>query len=122
MPLATRRAATPGTARAFCISSMSGPWSVPSSLQIVGCTHDSRRHFASTSGFVQRIWYMFAVGPPMSLTVPLNFGSAASASTSLSTDSCERDWMMRPWWAVIEQNVQPPKQPRMIVTESLIIS
>ena len=30
--------------------------------------------------------------------------------------------MMRPWWAVIEQNVQPPKQPRMIVTESLIIS
>ena len=31
-------------------------------------------------------------------------------------------WMMRPWWAVIEQNVQPPKQPRMIVTESLIIS
>src|SRR5206468_9483925 len=33
-----------------------------------------------------------------------------------------RLWMMRPWWAVIEQNVQPPKQPRMIVTESLIIS
>ncbi len=30
--------------------------------------------------------------------------------------------MMRPWCAVIEQNVQPPKQPRMIVTESLIIS
>ncbi len=26
------------------------------------------------------------------------------------------------WWAVIEQNVQPPKQPRMIVTEFLIIS
>ena len=37
-------------------------------------------------------------------------------------DSCDRDWMIRPWWAVIEQNVQPPKQPRMIVTESLIIS
>ncbi len=30
--------------------------------------------------------------------------------------------MIRPWWAVIEQKVQPPKQPRMIVTESLIIS
>jgi hypothetical protein len=29
--------------------------------------------------------------------------------------------MMRPWCAVIEQKVQPPKQPRMIVTESLII-
>ena len=29
--------------------------------------------------------------------------------------------MMRPWCVVIEQNVQPPKQPRMIVTESRII-
>ena len=38
------------------------------------------------------------------------------------TDSCERDWMIRPWCAVIEQNVQPPKQPRMIVTESLTTS
>jgi hypothetical protein len=32
------------------------------------------------------------------------------------TDSCERLWMIRPSWAVIEQNVQPPKQPRMICT------
>ena len=30
--------------------------------------------------------------------------------------------MIRPWCAVIEQNVQPPKQPRMIVTESFTIS
>ncbi len=30
--------------------------------------------------------------------------------------------MIRPWWAVIEQKVQPPKQPRMIVTESLTVS
>ena len=30
--------------------------------------------------------------------------------------------MIRPWCVVIEQKVQPPKQPRMIVTESLIIS
>src|SRR5256714_8095822 len=89
---------------------------------VVGWTHDSRLHFASTSGRVQRIWYMFAVGPPTSLMTPWNSGSAAILRTSLSTDSCERDWMMRPWWAVIEQNVQPPKQPRMIVTESLIIS
>ncbi len=95
---------------------------MPSSLQIVGWTHDSRLHFASTSGRVQRIWYMLAVGPPMSLMTPENSGSAAILRTSFSTDSCERDWMMRPWWAVIEQKVQPPKQPRMIVTESLIIS
>ena len=67
----------PGTSRASFISSTSGPWSVPSSLQIVGWTHDGRLHLASTSGRVQCIWYMFAVGPPMSLIVPLNFGSAA---------------------------------------------
>ena len=28
--------------------------------------------------------------------------------------------MIRPSWAVIEQNVQPPKHPRMIWIESLI--
>src|SRR5258708_2224424 len=84
--------------------------------------HDNRLHFASTSGRVQRIRYMFAVAPPMSLTTPLNSGSAAILRTSLTIDVSDRDWIMRPWWAVIEQNVQPPKQPRMIVTESLIIS
>ena len=30
--------------------------------------------------------------------------------------------MILPWCVVIEQKVQPPKHPRMIVTESLIIS
>ena len=30
--------------------------------------------------------------------------------------------MMRPSCSVIEQKLQPPKQPRMIVTENLIIS
>ena len=30
--------------------------------------------------------------------------------------------MMRPWCVVIEQKVQPPKHPRMMVTESFIIS
>src|SRR5918912_2845023 len=89
---------------------------------MVGWTHDSRLHFASTSGRVQRIWYMLAVGPPTSLMTPAKSGSAASLRTSPSTDSWERDWMMRPWWAVIEQKVQPPKQPRITVTESLIIS
>ena len=65
---------------------------------------------------------MFAVAPPMSEMIPLNSGSAASFSTSFITDSDDRLWMIRPWWAVIEQNVQPPKHPRRIVTESLIIS
>src|SRR5438270_9964498 len=89
---------------------------------MLGCTQERRLHLASTSGRVQRIWYMLAVGPPTSLMMPLNSGSAASLRTSLTTDSGDRDWMIRPWWAVIEQKVQPPKQPRMIVTESLIIS
>ena len=30
--------------------------------------------------------------------------------------------MIRPWCAVIEQKVQPPKQPRIRVTESLTVS
>src|ERR1700733_6080898 len=89
---------------------------------MVGCTHESLLHFASTSGRVQRIWYMFAVGPPTSLMKPLNSGSAASFFTSCWIESGERDWLIRPWWAGIEQKVQPPKQPRMMVTESLIIS
>jgi hypothetical protein len=33
----------------------------------------------------------------------------------------DRYWMIRPWWAVMEQKVQPPKHPRMIVTEFLIM-
>ena len=48
--------------------------------------------------------------------------SAARLRTSFRIDVCERDWIVRPWCVVIEQNVQPPKQPRIIVTESLIIS
>ena len=95
---------------------------MPSSLQIVGCTQLSRRHLASTSGRVQRIWYMLAVGPPMSLITPLNSGSAVIWRISASTDSWLRLWMIRPSWAVIEQNVQPPKQPRMICTLSFTTS
>jgi hypothetical protein len=34
----------------------------------------------------------------------------------------ERFWMMRPSCSVIEQKVQPPKQPRMMFTEKRIIS
>ena len=77
---------------------------------------------ASTSGRVQFIWYMLAVGPPMSETTPEKPGSWPIRRSSPSTDSGDRDWMIRPWCAVIEQNVQPPKQPRMIVTESLTTS
>jgi hypothetical protein len=37
-------------------------------------------------------------------------------------DRSERLWMMRPSCSVMEQKVQPPKQPRMMLTEKRIIS
>ncbi len=72
---------------------MVGPWSVPRSLQIVGWMHERRRHFASTSGRVHRILYMFAVGPPTSLIVPLNAGSCAMRRTSPTIDAGLRLWI-----------------------------
>jgi hypothetical protein len=73
-------------------------------------------------GAVHFISYMFAVGPPMSLTTPLNSASGRHASNLGQDRFLAAGLDDRPWCAVIEQNVQPPKQPRMIVTESLIIS
>ena len=96
MPEATNTLSIPGTSRLCRISSTSGPWSVPSSLQIVGWTHDSRLHFTSTSGRVHRISYILAVGPPRSETTPEKLASAAIDRSSARTDSCERDWMIRP--------------------------
>jgi hypothetical protein len=43
-------------------------------------------------------------------------------SISEMTESSERLWITRPSCSVIEQNEQPPKQPRWIVTENRIIS
>jgi hypothetical protein len=37
-------------------------------------------------------------------------------------EASERLWMMRPSCSVMEQKVQPPKQPRMMATEKRIIS
>ena len=65
--------------------------------------------------------YMFAVGPPISLTCPLKPGRAAMVSSSRSTEASLRLWIVRPWWSVMEQNVQPPKHPRMICTESAMV-
>jgi len=33
-------------------------------------------------------------------------------SASLRMEAWLRVWMMRPWWKVKEQKLQPPKQPR----------
>ena len=43
-------------------------------------------------------------------------------STSRMMEASERLWMMRPSCSVMEQKVQPPKQPRMIFTECWIMS
>ena len=43
-------------------------------------------------------------------------------SISLRMEASERLWMMRPSCSVMEQKVQPPKQPRMMFTEVLIMS
>ena len=66
---------------------------------------------------------MFAVGPPRSEITPVKPGTVSrTVSISLMTESSERLWMMRPSCSVIEQNVQPPKQPRWIAIEKRIIS
>ena len=66
---------------------------------------------------------MLAVGPPMSEMMPVKPGVLSRmVSISRTTDASERFWMMRPSCSVIEQKVQPPKQPRMIVTEKRIMS
>ena len=77
---------------------------------------------ASTSGLVQRMRYMLAVGPPRSEMTPLKLGPEAMVSTSRRMEPSERLWMALPWCMVMEQNVQPPKQPRMTVTESRIMA
>ena len=66
---------------------------------------------------------MLAVGPPKSDTTPVKPGVwSRTASISRSTDASDRLWMMRPSCSVSEQKVHPPKQPRMMLTEFLIIS
>ena len=66
---------------------------------------------------------MFAVGPPRSEMTPVKPGtSSRTRSISRSTEASERFWITRPSCSVIEQKLQPPKQPRMIVIEKRIIS
>ena len=88
-----------------------------------GWTQDGRRHSASIFLSLQAMRYMLAVGPPMSEMTPVKPGVLSRmVSISRTTEASERFWMMRPSCSVMEQKVQPPKQPRMIVTENLIMS
>jgi len=45
-----------------------------------------------------------------------------SSRISLSTLSPERLWMTRPSCSVMEQKLQPPKQPRISTTECFTVS
>ena len=88
-----------------------------------GYTQDGLRQWRSISGSLQAMRYMLAVGPPRSDTTPVKPGTLSRISSiSWRIDSSDRFWMMRPSCSVIEQKVQPPKQPRMMLTEKRIIS
>src|SRR5678810_25095 len=88
-----------------------------------GNTHDGLRHAASMSFDLHAMRYMFAVGPPRSEMLPVKPGvTSRMRSISRRIDVSLRLWITRPSCSVIEQKLQPPKQPRMIVTENLIIS
>ncbi len=87
-----------------------------------GNTQDGLRQCFSISWLLQARRYMLAVGPPRSETTPVKPGTFFISSISCRIDSWERLWMMRPSCSVIEQKVQPPKQPRMMFTEKRIIS
>src|SRR5215216_3781191 len=88
-----------------------------------GNTQDGLRQADSTSRLLQAMRYMFAVAPPRSEMMPVKPGvTSRMRSISERIDCSERDWICRPSCSVIEQKLQPPKQPRRIVTENLIIS
>src|SRR5918994_6273343 len=88
-----------------------------------GYTHEGRRHADSISRDLHAKRYMFAVGPPRSEITPVKPGTESRiVSISRRIESSLRFWMIRPSCSVIEQNVQPPKQPRWMVTEKRIIS
>src|SRR3970282_1066822 len=102
---------------------MSGAWSVPRFSQMSGNTHDRRRQADSIFGSLHAMRYMLAVGPPMSEMTPVKPGVLSRISSiSRRIDASERLWIMRPSCSVMEQKVQPPKQPRMMFTEKRIIS
>src|SRR5688572_20331013 len=102
---------------------MSGVWSVFRLLQISGYTHEGRRQADSISFDLHAMRYMFAVGPPRSEITPVKPGTVSRmVSISRITESSERFWIIRPSCSVIEQKVQPPKQPRWMAMEKRIIS
>ncbi len=90
--------------------------------QMPGNTQLGLRQAFSMSRLLQAMRYMLAVGPPRSEMTPVKPGTLSRTfSISLSTLASLRLWMMRPSCSVMLQNVQPPKHPRWMAMENLII-
>src|SRR5258708_40294202 len=86
-----------------------------------GWTHESLRQALSVVSSLQRTLYLLAVGPPRSEITPRKSSIREIARTSRSTFSAERLWMHGPSCSVMLQNVQPPKQPRMVTIECFTV-
>ncbi len=61
--------------------------------------------------------YMFAVGPPTSVIMPLKPCILVSRVASRRMESMLRLCTIRPWWWVRAQKEQEPKQPLWLVME-----
>src|SRR5262245_45272576 len=87
-----------------------------------GCTQDRRRHALSVRSSLHVILYMLAVGPPRSVSTPEKPAERDSSRTSRRTLPSLLLWMTRPSCSVMLQNVQPPKQPRIVTIECFTVS
>src|SRR5215207_6371469 len=83
----------------------------------LGRMHSSQIHCS-----LPFILYMLAEGPPRSLMVPRKSGICFTDSTSRRMLALLRLATNLPWWAEIVQKLQPPKHPRCMLIECLIIS
>jgi hypothetical protein len=96
MPDATKSLLTRGTLRHAFKSCFTRACEASRFGQTPGKRHESRGQVALLPSR-QRIPYMFAVGPPTSLTVPAKSFDLAIRRISSVMDAIERDWMVLPW-------------------------
>ncbi len=66
--------------------------------------------------------YILAEGPHQIAYVTFKIRHFGHFSTSFRMDVLDRETINFPWWAEMVQKAQPPKQPRCMFTENLIIS
>src|SRR5689334_10293100 len=102
--------------------SSSAVWSVSRLRQTSGQMQLGRTHSSQIHCCLPFILYMLADGPPRSLIVPRKSGICLIDSTSRRMDALEREATNLPWCAEIVQKLHPPKHPRCMLIECLIIS